>query len=217
MSKNIKIFCFLKFGKNSRKLFTEYSSRTTVHGVQYIAEEKLSLTERIWWILVLISSIVLCSFFIYNILAKWSRSPVIVTFASKTTAITEVCNKHHSFIYMGSFGFQLATFSLYFLFIEIPFPAVTVCSETNIEKQILNVPRITELIKSGNLSRMGLNDTQLSFVKEILTILCPANSLLWDSLNSTILDYISTDILILLHGLAPPIECLSQFICYFSY
>lgn len=87
---------FVQFRKNSSKLIKEYASRTTVHGVQYITEEKLSLTERIWWVLVLMSSIALCSFFIYNILAKWSRSPVIVTFATKTTAINEVIHKIHS-------------------------------------------------------------------------------------------------------------------------
>lgn len=74
---------------NLRKLFNEYSDNSTVHGVRYAVESK-TLLERIWWILVIISSIFVCIFFILNIHNKWSRSPVIVSFSSKPTPVVEV-------------------------------------------------------------------------------------------------------------------------------
>lgn len=73
-----------------KNIVKEYASRTTVHGIRYINEDKFSAIERIWWAIVFILSVATCSVFIYHILEKWSRSPVIVTFASQPTAITEV-------------------------------------------------------------------------------------------------------------------------------
>lgn len=81
---------FSKYNEIARDVLKEYSSKTTIHGVHYVNEAKTSLFERVWWIVVLITSIIICGIFIYQIWAKWNRSPVIVTFASKTTPITEV-------------------------------------------------------------------------------------------------------------------------------
>lgn len=68
----------------------DYTRKTTVHGVRYITEEQFSMVEHVGWVLVLVMSSVFCCVFIFHIVEKWTRSPVIVTFATKTTAITEV-------------------------------------------------------------------------------------------------------------------------------
>lgn len=68
----------------------EYTRKTSVHGVRYITEEQFTTIERVGWVLVLVLSSALCCVFISHSVAKWIRSPVIVSFATKTSPITEV-------------------------------------------------------------------------------------------------------------------------------
>lgn len=71
-------------------ILTEYSTNSTIHGVPYLTEKKFSLAERILWLIILLVSVVICSVFIFHIIEKWNRSPVIVTYASRTTSILDV-------------------------------------------------------------------------------------------------------------------------------
>nr|XP_015833861.1 PREDICTED: pickpocket protein 28 isoform X1 [Tribolium castaneum] len=89
-----------------RSYFREYCESTSIHGFKYLGEtENRPICERLWWVIVFIFCLSGCSFMIYNIYKKWDKSPVIVTFATKETAIY-----------------------------EIPFPAVTICPETKSDK-----------------------------------------------------------------------------------
>lgn len=65
--------------------------------------------HRIWWIIAFGLSLYFCGTLIHNVWIKWDQSPVIVSFAEKTTPVW-----------------------------AIPFPAVTVCPETKSYMNKLN-------------------------------------------------------------------------------
>ncbi|XP_017081775.2 pickpocket protein 28 [Drosophila eugracilis] len=81
--------------------YHEYCENTSIHGVQYLGERERPMRERIFWLLVFLISIYGCSTLILSAYTKWTETPVIVSFAEKSTPVW-----------------------------NIPFPAVTVCSET---------------------------------------------------------------------------------------
>lgn len=64
---------------------------------------------RLWWSIALTISLLTCCYFIYKVYRKWDETPVIVTFSEKSTPIW-----------------------------DIPFPAVTICSETKVDRKIAN-------------------------------------------------------------------------------
>ncbi|XP_055527902.1 pickpocket protein 28-like [Wyeomyia smithii] len=93
----------------TKKLLLEYCSNSSVHGVRYFGCSERTWCEKIWWIIVFVLSIVSCTFLINKIYRKWDETPVIVSFAEKTTPVW-----------------------------QIPFPAVTICSQTKVQSRHLN-------------------------------------------------------------------------------
>ncbi|CRK87601.1 CLUMA_CG001397, isoform A [Clunio marinus] len=82
-------------------MFADFSNNSTIHGVQYFAEKRRHWTERAFWVIAFLVSVIGCSILIHKIYEKWQLSPVIVSFAEKSTPVW-----------------------------QIPFPAVTICPET---------------------------------------------------------------------------------------
>lgn len=76
---------------------------------RYFTEKKRHWSERAWWLVAFTLSTIACGYLIYNVYVKWVLSPVIVSFAEKSTPIW-----------------------------EIPFPAVTICPETKTYMKKLN-------------------------------------------------------------------------------
>ncbi|KAF2893162.1 hypothetical protein ILUMI_13013 [Ignelater luminosus] len=89
--------------------FSQYCSRTSIHGVQYIGEGGRLLIEKLVWIIVITSVSCACIYLITKTYNKWITSPVIVTLATTETPIS-----------------------------EIPFPAVTICPDANADSKIFN-------------------------------------------------------------------------------
>ncbi|EDV99610.1 pickpocket protein 28 [Drosophila grimshawi] len=81
--------------------YQDYCQHTSIHGVQYLGEEKRPIKERIFWLCVFVVSIYCSATLIYSAYTKWNETPVIVSFAERSTPVW-----------------------------NIPFPAVTICSET---------------------------------------------------------------------------------------
>lgn len=92
-----------------RYYFREYCENSSLHGIRYLGEKGRTTTERIWWLLIFIASIFMCSHLIIKTWTKWDTSPVIVSFAQSPTSVYQV-----------------------------PFPAVTICSETKAKQTIYN-------------------------------------------------------------------------------
>ncbi|XP_063243266.1 pickpocket protein 28-like [Bacillus rossius redtenbacheri] len=93
----------------AREYFQDYASNAAVDGIKYIGEEDRHLVEKLFWALVMLLSLGLCSQQIYNMWLKWTYAPVIVSFDERSTPVW-----------------------------EIPFPAVTICSETKARQTIFN-------------------------------------------------------------------------------
>ncbi|XP_071443231.1 pickpocket protein 28-like [Hetaerina americana] len=127
-----KKVCFLCSFKCRKKLrgatsyLQEYCGNTSLHGLKYMGEERRPLIERICWIFAFGLSIYACSQVILKVYRKWENSPVIVSFADSSTPVW-----------------------------QIPFPAVTICSEVKYKRSAFNYTYINQmLVKKKELSRM---------------------------------------------------------------
>ncbi|XP_036344575.1 pickpocket protein 28-like [Rhagoletis pomonella] len=83
----------------AKKSLKYYLQNTTLHGLKYIAEDKITLPERAFFGFAFIAVIILSSYFISNIYMKWSVTPIIISTSAKETLASDV-----------------------------PFPAVTICN-----------------------------------------------------------------------------------------
>lgn len=103
--------------KNSAwNAFSDYSQRSTIHGVQYLGENKRHWSERLMWLIAFTISIYWCGKVIFEM--NWRRmyQPVLISFAEETTKVS-----------------------------DIPFPTVTICLDgPQIDENILNYTNIFE-------------------------------------------------------------------------
>jgi Amiloride-sensitive sodium channel len=87
-----------EFGRRSRRrhfevvkqLMTDYFNKTTLDGVKYVATSSLSLMERIWWLVVVGTSIFCCGALISDVFWRYDQSPVTVSSANEETPISQV-------------------------------------------------------------------------------------------------------------------------------
>lgn len=110
------------------KVFSEYSETSTVHGVRYLGEHRRHWSERIWWILTVSVSVVLCFGFIFKAWWKWTTSPVIITFADEATPIS-----------------------------NIPFPTLTICNDLMVNTTIFNYTAIWYKLSAENYTNADLD------------------------------------------------------------
>ena len=89
----------------------EYASRTSIHGISYISDQRLSLVDRILWLLVVLAFVGLATILTWDIWEQWEEEQVVTTLKNTAKPVTEV-----------------------------PFPTVTICGAglhmTNVEKKI---------------------------------------------------------------------------------
>ncbi|KAM7347465.1 pickpocket 28 [Cochliomyia hominivorax] len=88
-----------------KKNIKYYLQNTTLHGLKYIAEDKITIPERVFFGLAFIGVVILSAFFISNVYGKWRASPIIISTSAKQTSATEV-----------------------------PFPAITICNLNQAQK-----------------------------------------------------------------------------------
>lgn len=104
------------------ELFSDYSEISTIHGVRYMGEKKRHWTERLWWLIAVVSSIIVCSLLVYQTWLKWQRTPVIVTFSEQSTPVY-----------------------------EIPFPTVTICTDIKIKPTQMNYTNIWHQLNNESI------------------------------------------------------------------
>lgn len=80
-----------------------------MHGVKFIGEKNRSIAERVFWIIAFMLSTVLLGWMAFDTWNKWRTSPVIISIARKPLSVW-----------------------------EIPFPAITICPESNVNYQLFN-------------------------------------------------------------------------------
>ena len=100
-------------GRSSKLAHTvkEYANHTTIHGISYIFDQKLSTWERVLWLMVVIAFLILATHLTLDTWTQWQEEQVVTTLKNTAKPVAEV-----------------------------PFPAVTICGTgnhmSNVEKKI---------------------------------------------------------------------------------
>jgi Amiloride-sensitive sodium channel len=76
--------------KMIRNFVAEYFEKTTIQGIKYLANTKLSRIERMWWAIVIVLWMFYCGSKISSIFWRYKVSPVIVNLAYEETSISQV-------------------------------------------------------------------------------------------------------------------------------
>ncbi|XP_073955030.1 pickpocket protein 28-like isoform X2 [Choristoneura fumiferana] len=108
----------------------DFAQNTTLHGLGYIADKKLSTIEKIFWTVSFVTSVSLCAMLIWNVWVKWQSAPIIVTASDDLISVEEV-----------------------------PFPSVTICPHSKLKKSIcsedsysdIKSPIVKKLFEAGCL------------------------------------------------------------------
>ncbi|XP_075157996.1 pickpocket 28 [Haematobia irritans] len=99
--------------KAIKKNINYYLKNTTLHGLKYLAEDKITTPERIFFGMSFIFVVFVSGFFISNVYTKWSATPIIISTSSKQTLST-----------------------------ELPFPAITICNMNQAQRsKVKNIPK----------------------------------------------------------------------------
>ena len=126
-------------------MFADFTANSTVHGVKYLGERRRHWTERAFWIIAFLTSVTGCSFLIVKIYNKWQLSPVIVSFAEKSTPVW-----------------------------EIPFPAITICPETKATNEHLEFTRgYNTIVSTPAGEKYNLTDDELLKLEAIAQVCDP--------------------------------------------
>lgn len=91
------------------ELFSQYCDNSTIHGVNYMSDRKRPIIERLSWLVAFILCVYGCGYLIKNSWDQWNENPILINFNEKSTPVW-----------------------------SIPFPAVTICPETKVQKSIFN-------------------------------------------------------------------------------
>lgn len=113
--------------------------------MKYLGERRRHWIERAFWIIAFFVSLFGCAVLILNIYEKWQLSPVIVSFAEKSTPVW-----------------------------QIPFPAVTICPETKAMAEHVKFTRAYHILKA-NASReaWNLTDTEVRNMEALAQVCDP--------------------------------------------
>jgi Amiloride-sensitive sodium channel len=76
--------------KLTKDLIADYSSRTTIQGIKYVADNNLLVIERLWWGMIVVISTICCGSLITDAVRQYDQSPVIVSYANEDTSVSEV-------------------------------------------------------------------------------------------------------------------------------
>ncbi|XP_061379370.1 pickpocket protein 28-like isoform X2 [Danaus plexippus] len=127
-----------------KKHLIDYSANSNLHGLKYIGEKDRTLFEKIFWLLMFSCSLIFCIGKIHLIWIRWNESPVIVSFAEKSTPVW-----------------------------QIPFPAVTICSETKARQTIFNLTKYYHLY-DDDITRLNLTKKERRLFEDV-SMVCDVN------------------------------------------
>ncbi|VEN48136.1 unnamed protein product, partial [Callosobruchus maculatus] len=106
--------------KRLKVYFREYCDYTGIHGFKYIGEGR-TVAERIWWIIWLVVSMILCGMMVYQIFDRYINYPVLIAFSMKESRLQ-----------------------------EIPFPAVTICPRAKFSLSRFNATAVQDKMYENN-------------------------------------------------------------------
>ncbi|XP_039752611.1 pickpocket protein 28-like [Pararge aegeria] len=97
----------IPFFQSFRRDLREYLLTSTLHGLRYVGEKRLTWFERFFWLAAFGSSLICAAFFILNVYAKWRMSPMIVSINPENMPLN-----------------------------QLPFPAITICNVNQAKKSV---------------------------------------------------------------------------------
>lgn len=137
--------------KDKNSVILEFTQETSFHGLKYIGDSRLHWTNRLFWICVFAFSLVSCTMIVFKTHQKLHSNPIILTSDEKVSKIS-----------------------------EIPFPAVTICSEvktsdTEMFKRVQNL--IENFSKSeSQVIKHYFNEEDRNYV-DALSNVCMRNNI----------------------------------------
>ncbi|XP_047521542.1 pickpocket protein 28-like [Pieris napi] len=99
-----------------KEYFTDYTTNSNLHGLKYIGEKQRTLLEKLFWVLMFTSCVLVCGYTIMKQCNKWPENPIIVSFAERPTPVW-----------------------------QIPYPAMTICSQTKVKQTKFNLTEYRRL------------------------------------------------------------------------
>lgn len=117
--------------RSTNSLLREYTINSTIHGVKYLGGPERPWPERVWWIVMFVISISVCSALIMNTYKKWTSDPVIVSFSQTPTPVW-----------------------------KIPFPAVTICPTNIVRQSQFNFTDILTKVQDRMDGKVNLTATE---------------------------------------------------------
>ncbi|KAK9709712.1 Amiloride-sensitive sodium channel [Popillia japonica] len=96
--------------KNLKCYFEECTSNSSLHGVRYLGEKNRTLAEKIGWLIMILTSMIICGYFVHQTYKKWETTPILVTVGTTQLPIQYV-----------------------------PFPAVTICPAIKVRKDLVEI------------------------------------------------------------------------------
>lgn len=113
----------------ANEVFNDFCHTTSIHGMKYLTGHSHWL-ERTIWIAIYAFALWFCGSLVWERYLRWEKNPVIISFDKRFESISEV-----------------------------PFPAVTICSETKSIKKVFNYTRVLNEIKRRHNNSDGKNNT----------------------------------------------------------
>jgi Amiloride-sensitive sodium channel len=77
-----------RYSKIMKDLIADYSRKTTIQGIKYVADTSLTLIERFWWTIVVVLSVLCCGSLIFSVTRHHDQSPIIMSYANEETPKT---------------------------------------------------------------------------------------------------------------------------------
>ncbi|XP_038222386.1 pickpocket protein 28-like [Zerene cesonia] len=143
-----------------KEYLVDYTANSNLHGLRYIGEKERTIVEKVFWLFMFSSSVILCSVLIRKVWIKWNESPVIVSFAETSTPVW-----------------------------QIPYPAVTVCIETKAMQTKFNFTEYYHLYNNAS-TYGNLTDEERFLFEDVSLVcddhLAPANGRKFSMANETI-------------------------------
>ncbi|XP_073943321.1 pickpocket protein 28-like isoform X1 [Choristoneura fumiferana] len=125
------------------ELMQDFAQNTTLHGLRYIAERRLSFTEKLFWIVAFVISLSMCVLLIWNVWVKWRTSPVIVTLSEQLVSVGEV-----------------------------PFPSITICPQLKLKRSAYSDNIFFEVLNLTSKSNWTEDEIKILQKHEDLSNLC---------------------------------------------
>lgn len=101
----------------ANEVFNDFCHTTSIHGMKYLTGQSHWL-ERTIWIAIYAFALWFCGSLVWERYKRWEKNPVIISFDKRFESISEV-----------------------------PFPAVTICSETKSIKKVFNYTQVLNEMK----------------------------------------------------------------------